>query len=436
MAIGSTQLSLDLSQPINHHEKLHRAAHGTVLYWEALKDDHRWTKIHPGDPVEKLIAGFSGGADTYLTVNEFYGWRHVRQLKSLRACYVDVDGTDNLDEALDALRAARLPVPSFVVFSGRGMHLYWILQPTPASAIPVWQRIQDTLVRALASIKADPAARDCVRVLRLVGTTNSKNGQEVRGVVLTDAVWTLHELADEVLGAREAKRGKVYDLAAAGARKGRSNKNRKWAGTIYGWWYMVYRDLVMISDYHWFGGVPPGYRDRVLFIMSVALSWYTHPDTLYDEILATAKSYTPSLEEREIAKTMAPVLKRAEMHAAGERLAYNGKLYDPRYNYSAEGLREYLADIIPEELHNQLRALAPAEVVLQRKKERDAGRDRVAEGRYKQNRAAYLQEHSSSAAQRAATARLLKAQGKTAKEIADELGISRASVFNYLKEGV
>src|SRR5450830_1474215 len=107
--MSAQQLAFDLSQPINHHEKLHRAAHGTVLYWEALKDDHRWTKVQPGDPVEKLIAGFSGGADTYLTVNEFFGWRNVRQLKSLRACYVDVDGTDNLDDVLDALRAARLP---------------------------------------------------------------------------------------------------------------------------------------------------------------------------------------------------------------------------------------------------------------------------------------------------------------------------------------
>ena len=61
------------------------------------------------------------------------------------------------------------------------MHLYWLLQPTPSTALPVWQRVQDTLIKSLASIKADPAARDCVRVLRLVGTTNAKNGQEVRG---------------------------------------------------------------------------------------------------------------------------------------------------------------------------------------------------------------------------------------------------------------
>lgn len=431
MAIGSTQLSLDLSQPISHHEKLHRAAHGTVLYWEARKDDHRWTKIQPGDPVAQLVAGFAGGDDTYLTVNEFYGWRHVRQLKSLRACYVDVDGTDNLDDVLDALRAARLPAPSFVVFSGRGMHLYWLLQPTPCTALPVWQRVQDALVKALASIKADPAARDCVRVLRLVGTKNAKNGQEVRGLVLTDAVWTMHELADEVLGARESKRGKVYDLAAAGARKGKK-KSRKWTGSIYDWWHLVYRDMCAITDYHWFGGVPEGHRDRVLFVMSVALSWFTHPDSLHDEILATAKTFTPTLEEREVVTLMGPVLKRAEMAAAGERLAYNGKLYDPRYNYSAEGLRDYLADVIPDELHAQLRALAPAEVIMQRKKERDAGRDRVAEGRYKQNRAAYLQ----AAEDKAVSARLMKALGKTAKEIAAELGISRASVFNYLKAPV
>lgn len=434
MAIAQRQLSLDLSLPINHHEKLHGAAHGTVIYWERRAGKDNWLKVEPGDPVQQLLSGFAGGADTFLSANQFYGWRLVRLIRSLRACYVDIDGSNNLEEALDLLRAARLPAPSFVVFTGRGMHLYWLLQPTPGQALPVWQRVQDVLIQALASIGADPAARDCTRMLRLVGTTHSKSGQDVRGVVLTDALWTLHELADEVLGAREAKRSKVYDLVASGARKGRAHKDNRWAGSIYGWWYLVYRDMVKISQHKWPQGVPPGYRDRVLFIMSVALSWFTEPATLYTEILATAKDMTPSLEEHEIAASMASVLKRAEMHAAGERLQYNGKDYDPRYNYSAKGLRDYLADVIPPELHAQLRALAPAEVILQRKKERDAQRDRVAEGRYKQDRGAYLQAHSSGAAQRAAAARLLKAQGRTAKEIADELGISRASVFNYLKE--
>jgi hypothetical protein len=432
MAIAHRQLSLDLSLPINHHERLHGEAHGTVIYWERRAGKDRWSKVEPGDPVQQLISGLAGVPDTFISANEFHGWRLVKLIKSLRACYVDIDGSTDLEEALSLLRVARMPAPSFVVYSGRGMHLYWLLQPTPGQALPVWQRIQDVLVKALASIGADPAARDCARMLRLVGTTHSKSGSQVRGVVLTDTQWTLHELADEVLGAREAKRSKVHDLAAAGARKGRAHGKNRWQGSIYGWWHLVYRDMVTISQHKWPNGVPPGYRDRVLFIMAVALSWFSEPATLYNEIMATAKEMTPSLEEHEIATTMAPVLKRAAMHAAGERTHYNGKDYDPRYNYSAQGLRDYLADVIPSELHSQLRALAPAEVILQRKKERDAKRDRVAEGRYKQNRADYLQAAES----KAVSARLLKAQGKTAKEIAEELGVSRMTVSRYLREGV
>jgi hypothetical protein len=430
--MAAQQLALDLSQPINHHERLHGAAHGTVIYWERRAGKDRWSKVEPGDPVQQLISGLAGVPDTFISANQFHGWRLVRLIKSLRACYVDIDGSIDLEEALALLQAARIPAPSFVVYSGRGMHLYWLLQPTPGQALPVWQRVQDVLIKALASIGADPAARDCARMLRLVGTTHSKSGNEVRGVVLTDTLWSLHELADEVLGAREAKRSTVHDLAAAGARKGRSSGRNRWQGSIYGWWHLVYRDMVTIAEYKWPNGVPPGYRDRVLFIMAVALSWFCEPTTLQNEIMTTARDMTPTLDEHEITQTMAPILKRAAMRAAGEHMHYNGKDYDPRYNYSAQGLRDYLADIIPVELHSQLRALAPAEVILQRKKERDLVRDRVAEGRYKQTRETYLQ----GVQDKAASARLLKAQGKTAKEIAEVLGVSRMTISRYLKEGV
>lgn len=431
MAIAQRQLSLDLSQPINHHERLHGAAHGTVIYWERRAGKDRWSKVEPGDPVQQLISGLAGVPDTFISANQFHGWRRVRLIKSLRACYVDVDGSADLEEALTLLRAARLPAPSFVVYSGRGMHLYWLLQPTPGRALPVWQRVQDVLIKALAGIGADPAARDCARMLRLVGTTHSKSGSQVRGVVLTDTLWTLHELADEVLGAREAKRSKVYDLAAAGARKGRASGRNRWQGSIYGWWYLVYRDMVKIAEHKWGPqGVPEGYRDRVLFIMAVALSWFCEPATLYDEILATAKDMTPTLDVHEISTSMASVLKRAARHAAGEHDHYNGKDYDPRYNFSAQTLRDYLADVIPTELHSQLRTLAPAEVILQRKKDRDMGRDRVAEGRYEKTREEYLKASSD----KAASARLLKAQGKTPKEIAAELGVSRMTISRYLRE--
>ena len=38
---------------------------------------------------------------------------------------------------------------------------------------------------------------------------------------------------------------------------------RRIVGTIYDRWYLVYRDLCQICDYHWFGGVEAGQRDTI-----------------------------------------------------------------------------------------------------------------------------------------------------------------------------
>jgi hypothetical protein len=423
-ALNRRQLSLDLSQPINHHDRLHHAPHGAVLYWEAAKAERRWTRVMPGDPVEKLIATFSGQTDTYLTVNEFHEWRNVRQLKSLRCCYVDVDGTADLDAVLDALQVAMMPAPSFVVFSGRGLHCYWSLIPTPAQALPVWQRVQDALVAALSGLGSDSRARDCTRVLRLVGTRNAKNDNEVRGLVLGDAVWTMHELADEVLGQRKPKpSAAVFDFAAAGARKQKS-AGRPRTGSIYDWWHLVYRDLVAIADFHWFGGVPPGHRDQILFLMSVSLSWFAHVDVLEDEIMRTARTFTPTLDEQEIRAQMAPVLSRARDAAAGKTLLWHGQQVDSRYRFKAETLREWLGDLVHPDLHGQLRALAPAEVIKQRKRERDAAR---------WNDRNTGQGYRASNEEKRATARILKTQGHSTRTIAAELGVSVSTAHAWTR---
>jgi hypothetical protein len=436
MPAVARQLSLGLSQPIDHHERLHAAPQGAVIYWERARKSGRWTKIRPDDPVAQLVTSFQGRSDTFLTVNQFHGWRLVRLLQSLRCCYVDIDGSADLEHALDLLAQAKLPAPSFAVFSGRGLHLYWTIESAPAKALPVWQRVQNTLIKALSPMGADRAASDCTRVLRLVGSENSKNGAEVRGLALTDTVWTLSELADEVLGPRPEKAA-IYSLGAEGSRrKGQTPKRRAYTASIYHWWHLVYTDLCAIADRHWFGGIPDGHRDQFLFLMGVALSWFAPYDLLQYEITKTASTFTGSLTEEEVAHKVSAILKRAEMASNGKYMMWNGRAVDARYHYKAETLRELVGDLIPADMHGQLRCLAPAEVIQERKKERDKGRNRVAEGRYKQDRDAYLQAHSDSAEQRAATARLLKAQGKTAAEVATEMGVSRKTVFNYWKGGV
>ena len=411
---------LDISTPEGHYDRLHRSPHGTVVVWERLAADRRWIKIQPHHPVAALLGPYQGKPDVFITVNEFRHWRLIRNLKSLRACYVDIDGYPYWEGALDALSDAGLPGPGFVIFSGRGLHLYWLLEPLPAKALPVWQHIQDTLVRALAPLGADYRAKDCTRLLRLAGTVNSRNGEAVRGYWLCNDVWTLHELANEVLDYRPAKPATVFDFKAQAARRRQKTASPK-KGSIYAWWHLVYTDLCAIADHHWLGGIPEGKRDTFLFLMANALSWFASPQTLETEIIQTAKTFTPGLTQREIQTYTKPILKRAQAAQEGKKYHWQGREVDPRYAFRSETLREWLGqDVIPPDLWPQLRALAPKDVIRERKRARDKTRSRVAEGRYKRNREDFL----NTAANRQDEALKLREEGLSWQEVGERMGIT------------
>ena len=98
-----------------------------------------------------------------------------------------------------------LPIPpSIVVFSGGGLHLYWLLkEPLPAQQYR--ERIE-ALNRKLASVLAgDLQATDVCRLMRLPGTTNSKHG-DVRKVRIErlepDRRYDFDELEETVAGWR------------------------------------------------------------------------------------------------------------------------------------------------------------------------------------------------------------------------------------------
>lgn len=427
------QLPLSLEHPPGHFEALHHEAHGTVLVWEALRPGKQWVKLRVGDPsIPSFLAGLQGASDTYITVNEFDGWRLVRLLRSLRAIYVDLDGLDGamgLDAALDALLEARMPAPSIAVFSGRGLHLYWLLQPLPPKALPVWQRVTDALNEALLPLGADPKARDCTRVLRLVGTVNSKNGATVRGLILTGYRWTLHELADEVLGHRppRPKAPVVRDIFAESGRQGRKAP-RAISGSIYERWYKVYGDLLTIAKHH--GGlIPEGHRDAWLFLTAAALSWFTRASALEAEIENAARTFT-TLTPGEIHKVVKTIQERAELAAQGETVEWAGQKVDPRYRFRRATLYTWLRGLIPDALLPELRAIIPDVVARERKLIND--RERYWDGR----EAAYTGDGVRvSNEQKRAVARILRAKGLSQRAIAAELGVSQQAVQKWLKAG-
>jgi hypothetical protein len=375
-----------IDTPLEHFELLHRPnQHGIAVLWERQSLAKRWHKLAPDDPhIPALLRLQAGTRDGFLTVNEFHGWRQVASLKSLRSLYVDIDSNLSLDDIADALHDAKLPWPSLIVWSGRGVHLYWLHASLPARVLPVWQRCQDILVKALASAGADPAAKDCTRLLRLSGTLNAKNDAVVRGQVFDPEPWDWHSLCDEILGPRSApqpKTAQLRDLAVARADRGQ----RLRTGSIYDWWHLVYRDLLAIADKHWFGGIPAGHRDQFLFLSSVALSWFAHTDTLEAELTRRAQTWTPGLKVGEVRDA----IQRAQKAKAGEKVLWQGQERDPRYWYKRETLHGLMEPLIDAELAPTLRAIVSDQIWREHRREtqrkHETTRDRVAEGRHESN---------------------------------------------------
>jgi hypothetical protein len=148
----------------------------------------------PADAARWLLLQDGLQRDTYFALASYKdakpdGRRYRRRLDNvafLGSFFVDIDTgkpgayPDKATAAQDTFRAVAalgLPSPSFVVDSGGGLHVYWLLDaPAPLDA---WKPVADALKRgALAQAwRIDGAVTgDAARVLRPVGTRNHKRG--------------------------------------------------------------------------------------------------------------------------------------------------------------------------------------------------------------------------------------------------------------------
>ena len=414
------QMGLPLCLPGEHYDLLHYDQRGIAIHWSALAAaGKRWIKLKPNDPrIPDIFQHDVGQEDTFITVNEFDGWRYIRSLRSLRAFYVDLDDQTDSYLALDTLSDAKLPGPSMIVSSGSGLHLYWLLEPLPPKCLPVWQRCQDALIRALKPLGADSAAKDCTRLLRVVGTRNK--GEEVHALVLDGHRWALRQIAFEILGTEGRKKAEVRDIRAR-----RTSPDKAIQGSIYARWHLAFQDLLAISS-HYGHSIPEGYRDKWLFLSGVALSWFTHAEGIEDEIIGLAHKHT-DLAQPEIRAAMQPTLKRAMLAASGHKIEWQGQKVDPRYRFRRQTLYDWIGDLIPASLSPKMRAIIPDDEA----DRRDRARNRAKEGRYATN---YTGQGVRVANQeKRAQAQAMRTGGASFRQIAEQIGVSYESVRKWCK---
>jgi len=116
--------------------------------------------------------------------------RQKINLARIAVCWVDLDlhhetspaalkslsKDKSLEKALAICGTLEIPLPSIVLWTGRGLVLKWLVDVLPKQAYPRWSAVQRMLVEAFAGLGADAAARDASRILRIPGTYNPKSG--------------------------------------------------------------------------------------------------------------------------------------------------------------------------------------------------------------------------------------------------------------------
>jgi hypothetical protein len=293
-------------------------------------EKRRWKeRTYPIRQLPEVLGGVAGEEDVYFSPQRFDGWRRIARLRELGALAVDVDyyrveelgevhPLGILEDALVLLERARIPAPSLVIASGRGLYLLWLHNPVPRRALPRWNAAQRHLHKVLKPLGADRAALDSARVLRAVGTRNSKTGRIVEALSPVGEIWDFDTLADEVL---PISRAELYDLRIQRAAKGPAERPQSApqgfnAATL---WEARLADLQILRKLRHSGPLPPGKRNFWLFIAGVAMSWLAPPDVLTRELLALA-SEVGGWDERETGSRMSEVMKRARQAANGEHI--------------------------------------------------------------------------------------------------------------------
>jgi len=155
-----------------------------------LPEEQRWSV--GGEDYINQLGKFIGVKDFYCSVNDLVcpGRHSGRYVKCLNAFWVDLDYYKvphlkglNPTQIMGLMRMdLNFPTPSFVVDSGNGIYLIWLIETLYAGEgyKKDWDKVEREIIKFFKEFGADTSASDTARVLRMVGSVNSRTGRTVK----------------------------------------------------------------------------------------------------------------------------------------------------------------------------------------------------------------------------------------------------------------
>lgn len=423
-------------------------------FFSLLFGSHKKTqKSYPLSEMARVLSMVDYSRDTWISQAEFtVPNRRVVNLARVGLLFVDLDTYKSeimqgrtVSEQIQTLHfwcADRgIPLPSLVVFSGRGLQAKWFLEDAlPRAALPRWNACQKALIEALEPIGADRAARDASRVLRLVESIHSKSGErvevvDVQGQAEMPVRYDFEQLAEILLpltrhelqrlrehratqkAERQQRLQLVRDNPKAAIFKGYNGRALAWArledlrtlGELRKGWVSKEGASMRTAALHW----------QLNFL---CLSGAVNPSTFHYEAKELSKQLDPAWEFS--ADELGTLRGKAQAYASGQTIEFGGRQWPALYTPKNQTLIDIFG--ITDAEQRQLRTIITPALAT----ERDTVRQR------EKRRAAGMQERSEYLAginDRRSQIKQLKAQGMSAAAIAKQLGIASRTVFNALK---
>ena len=429
------------ASPLAHARYLHNgAAKGYVTLGQ--KNGHKppddWHQhSYSVEELYEIVPAYGGLADVYIAQNRFYGSRRIEMLAELSALYADLDYYNRselagmraqavLDFSLEALLREQIPHPSLAMSTGRGLALVWRHEPVPGHVLAKWRRCQERIFEALRDLGADPMAKSASQVLRLAGTYNSNSGTLVQSIFENlDYVWDFGGLADEILpltqeqleerrAQRAAREPRIASKRREATPKGLSLR------TLHQTRLDDLKGLMRLR--HGEDKLPPGQRDRWMFVAAVSLSYLLEPQFLEREIIALGR-VCAGWSEGEARSRMHTVISRAHSAAAGEKVHWQGQPRDPRYRLTNQEIIAWLEITSEEERH--LKTIISEETKRDRDSERKESKRR---SQGVQPRDEYIASSRERRQHTRHETRKLRREGKSLREIGRALDISHTQV--------
>ena len=237
--------------------------------------------------------------NVYITLNTFYKtYRRIECIKELNALFIDLDTykTDFTKEQIlinlnENHFKQSMPIPNFIIDSGRGLYLIWLIKKVPSMGLPLWKAVEEYFYKTLKEFGADRQALDATRILRVPGSFNSKTHTEVKIIDNYDYLYELREIQSEYMPELSEK---------APVRRGRPKKvlfvHRK--RSLY---HARILDIIKLCELREYD--LKGHRELILFLYRYYLCYFSEDveKALYDTLELNSMFRQP-LSEKEVVR--------------------------------------------------------------------------------------------------------------------------------------